>query len=266
MAGMNASDAITDIAAALRRLPLVGMLGWHDVRQRYRRSKLGPFWLTISMGVMIATIGIVFGQIFKTPMAEFFPFLASGIILWTFMSAVINEGCSSFIEAEGIIKQLPVPLFVHSLRMIWRNILMLGHNLLILPLVFISVSKQPEWVALLALPGLGLLVLNLTWLALLLGVVCTRFRDLGQIVGSALQVLFYLTPIIWMPSLLPERAGMMLLDANPVYHLLSIVRKPLLGELPSLSNWLVSLGIAVIGWLLALLFYGAYKKRIAYWL
>jgi lipopolysaccharide transport system permease protein len=61
----SVSIALSDIIAATRRYALVGMLGWQDVRQRYRRSALGPFWLTISMGVMIGTIGVVFGQIFK---------------------------------------------------------------------------------------------------------------------------------------------------------------------------------------------------------
>src|SRR5438445_6358042 len=89
-----AAVAIADITAAVKRYPLVGMLGWQDVRQRYRRSALGPFWLTISMGVMIGTIGLVFGQIFNSPMREFLPFLAIGMILWTFISSVVTEGCA----------------------------------------------------------------------------------------------------------------------------------------------------------------------------
>ncbi len=130
------STAAKDILAALGRFSLASLLGWQDVRQRYRRSALGPFWLTISMGVMIATIGIVFGQIFKSPMKEFLPFLSVGIILWGFISSVVTEGCAGFIAAEGIIKQLPIPLFVHILRMIWRNVIILGNNIVIVPLIF----------------------------------------------------------------------------------------------------------------------------------
>lgn len=242
------------------------MLGWQDVRQRYRRSALGPFWLTISMGVMIGTIGIVFGTIFKTPMQEFLPFLAAGMILWSFISSVVMEGCAGFISAEHIIKQLPIPLFVHILRMIWRNVIILLHNIVILPLVFIAVGRSVGWEALLAIPGFLLAVLNLIWIALLLGILCARYRDLPQIVGSVLQVVFYLTPIMWMPAHLPQRAGMYLLDLNPAYHLLSVVRDPLLGSLPTVVNWSVSIGTAVIGWAVAILFYGRYKRRIAYWL
>ena len=258
--------ALSDITASTKRYSLVGMLGWQDVRQRYRRSALGPFWLTISMGVMIGTIGIVFGQIFNSPMQEFLPFLAAGMILWSFVSSIITEGCLGFIAAEGIIKQLPIPLFVHILRMIWRNMLLLGHNIVIFPLVLLAVGKPIGFIAFLSIPGFFLGLVNLTWIALILGVLCARYRDLPQMVGSVLQVVFYLTPIMWMPNLLTQRAGLYLLDLNPAYHLLEIVRSPLLGQLPTVTNWAVSLALALIGWGMALAVYGRYKSRIAYWL
>lgn len=262
----STTAALKDIFAAFQRAPLVGMLGWQDVRQRYRRSALGPFWLTISMGVMIGTIGFVFGQIFQSPLDEYFPFLALGIILWSFAASVITEGCSGFISAEGIIKQLPIPLFFHILRLIWRNILILGHNIIIFPLVLIVVGKPITWLAFLSLPGFLLVLLNLAWIAFLLGILCTRYRDLPQMIGSILQVLFYLTPIMWLPSLLPERASLFLLDLNPAYHLVEVVRAPLLGQAPTVANWQVSLAIAAGGWFATAFLYSRYKGRIAYWL
>lgn len=258
--------AMSDIAAATRRMPLVGILGWQDVRQRYRRSALGPLWLTISMGVMIATIGIVFGTLFHSPMTEFLPSLASGIILWGFISTVINEGCTSFIASDAIIRQLPIPLFVHVLRMTWRNMIILGHNLLILPIVFVAVGKSIHLVMLESVVGFALLLVNLLWMALILGAACARFRDLSQIVGSVLQVVFYLTPIMWLPRSLPSSVSAYLLDLNPVYHLLEIVRAPLLGAAPSAMNWIVSGVFAVVGWVVALIFYSKFRRRIAYWL
>lgn len=266
MQGSYIGVALGDITAAIKRLSLVGMLGWQDVRHGYRRSALGPFWLTISMGVMIGTIGVVFGQIFNSPMSEFLPFLAAGIILWAFVSSVIAEGCTGFINAEGIIKQLSIPLFVHILRIIWKNALILAHNIVILPLIFLAVSKPLSLVAVLSIPGLLLVVANLAWIALILGVLSARYRDLPQIVGSILQVVFYLTPVMWMPSFLPQRAELYLLDLNPFFHILEIVRAPLLGQFPSMTNWIASFSIAVTGWFLTLVVYGRYKRRIAYWL
>jgi lipopolysaccharide transport system permease protein len=218
------------------------------------------------MGVMIGSIGVVFGQIFKSPMSEFLPFLAAGMIFWNFIFTVLNDGCTGFIVAEGIIKQVPIPLFVHILRMIWRNLLILAHNIVIFPLVLVFFGKPLSWMAFISIPGFFLVVVNVTWLALILGVVCARFRDLPQIVGSILLILFYLTPIMWMPSLLPERAGHLLLDLNPVFHLIEIVRSPLLGQMPTTMSWEVSLTLALTGWIMALAVYGRFKRRIAYWL
>jgi ABC-type polysaccharide/polyol phosphate export permease len=108
--------------------------------------------------------------------------------------------------------------------------------------------------------------MNLLWIALILGVACARFRDLPQMVGSVLQVVFYLTPIMWLPKSLPANVSAYLLDFNPAYHLLEIVRAPLLGYPPSAMNWAVSGLLAAVGWAVALLFYGHFRRRIAYWL
>ncbi|XQA68921.1 ABC transporter permease [Xanthomonas sacchari] len=266
MTWLPGAIAVSDIASALKKYQLAGLLGWQDVRQRYRRSALGPFWLTISMAVMIATIGIVFSQILKTPLQEFLPFLAVGLIVWGFISTVVNEGCGAFILSETIIKQLPIPLFVHVMRLVWRNLIILAHNIVILPLVFVAVGKPITLVSLMSVPGLLVVVLNLAWVVLLLGVVCTRYRDLPQIIANVVQVAFYLTPIMWMPTLLPRETAAYLLDFNPLYHLLELVRAPLLGNEASNADWGVSLGLMVVGWLLALAFYNRYKRRIAYWL
>jgi ABC-type polysaccharide/polyol phosphate export permease len=262
----SAVVAWQDISAAVRRYPLVGMLGWQDVKQRYRRSALGPFWLTISMGVMIATIGIVFGRIFNSPMSDFLPFLTVGMIVWTFMSSVIAEGCMGFVAAEGVIKQLPLPLFIHVLRVVWRNFLILCHNIVIFPLVLIAVGKPLSMEAFFSLFGLAVVVLNLCWVILILAVLCARYRDLPQIINSLLQVVFYLTPIMWLPNLLPQRTGVYLLTWNPLFHLIEIVRAPLLGRVVTELNWEVSFGLAIVGWAIALAVYGRYKTRIAYWL
>lgn len=266
MPNTSISGALKDIFSALQRYRLIGTLGWQDVRQRYRRSALGPFWLTISMGVMIGTIAIVFGQIFKSPFKEFLPFLAVGLILWGFISAVITEGCTGFIAADAVIKQLPIPLAVHAFRQLWRNMIILAHNIVIFPLVLLAVGKPLSIDMWLALPGFALLVVNLTWISIFLGVVCARYRDIPQIIASLMQVVFYLTPIMWLPSLLPERSGSYILDLNPFFHFLEIVRAPLLGQLPSMENWLTSIAIAIIGWFFTVVLYARYRRRIAYWL
>jgi len=255
-----------DIFTALKSYELAGVLGWQDIRQRYRRSSLGPFWLTISMGVLIGALGIVFGNLFNSPMKEFLPFLTIGLILWTLISTALNEGCTGFTAAEAMIKQISLPLFTHILRVLWRNLIIFIHNLIIYPLVLIVFWVSLPATASLAIVGLVLLMINLSWMALLLGVFCARFRDVPLIVANLLQVFFYLTPIIWMPQVLPKRANMLLLTANPFFHMIEIVRAPLLGTLPSALNWQVGILMAMAGWVFTILFYGRFRSRIAYWL
>ena len=255
-----------DIYAASKKYELAGVLGWQDIRQRYRRSSLGPFWLTISMGVLIGALGFVFSNLFSQPMKEFLPFLTIGLILWALITTVLNEGCTGFTDAEAMIKQISLPLFIHILRVLWRNLIIFAHNLVIFPFVLLVFWVPVKAIAFLSIAGLVLLIINLTWMALLLGVFCARYRDIPQIVSNLLQVFFYLTPIIWMPHLLPKRASMLLLDANPFFHLIGIVRAPLLGSLPSALNWQFSIILAVVGWFLTLLVYGRFRSRIAYWL
>lgn len=257
---------VKDVLATLSQIGLPLYLAKADIRQRYRRSILGPWWITISTGVMIACIGVIFGTIFKSPMQEFLPFLSAGLIIWGFISSTVMDATTVLIGAEAIIKQLPIPVFTHILRMIGRNLIVFFHNLLIFPIVCLCVQKGINWNIFYFILGLVILTLNLLWISLLLAVICTRFRDITQIVGSLLQIAFYVTPIIWMPSLLPARASVMLLDPNPVYHLLAIVRDPLIGLSPSLMNWLVSAGLSLIGSLFSLLLFNKYRARISYWL
>jgi lipopolysaccharide transport system permease protein len=208
----------------------------------------------------------VFGQLFKSSLDSYLPFLTAGIILWGFISTVITEGCLGFIAAEAVIKQLPIPLFVHILRLVWRNVLILGHNMVIFPIVFVLFGRSLNILALAALPGVGLMIANLCWIALILAMISARYRDLPQVVASVLQVFFYLTPIMWMPSSLPAVGGQYILILNPAYHLVEIVRAPLLGEVPTALNWEVSIALLVFGWSVAAILFGRYKTRVAYWL
>ena len=195
--------ALADIVQGARARYLWGLLGWQDIRRRYRRSILGPFWLTISMGILVAALGALYGTLLNVEIAVYVPFLALGFVIWTLISAVITEGCTAFISAESIVKQTNLPLSVHVYRMVWRNFLILCHNAAIFVVVAVVFAIWPGWTGLLALPGLVFLCLNAIWVGLLLGIVSARFRDVPPIVASVVRILFFVTPIIWMPELMP---------------------------------------------------------------
>jgi lipopolysaccharide transport system permease protein len=240
-------------------------LGWQDLKQAYRRSAIGPFWITAGMGVQIATMGIVFGLIFKTNTTDYVPFLAVSIIIWGFISSTISDSCLAFISAESIIKQVDIPFTVHVIRVLWKNALNLIHNLAILPVVFLIFGRGIDGNVLLAFPGLVLLAVNLAWMGLILAMLSARFRDMPPIVSSLLTITFYLTPIMWFPELLPGGTAHLLLGLNPFYHLLQIVRLPILGESPTIENWLLSFSFAIFGSAASAAIFRRFKSQIAYW-
>jgi lipopolysaccharide transport system permease protein len=243
------------------------MLGWQDIRQAYRRSALGPFWLTIGMAVQITTMGIVFGLIFKATIPEYLPFLATSIIFWGFISSVVNEGTLTFISSEAMMKQLDLHHFQYVMRTLWRNLISVGHNILILPFVLIIFWAFPGWSLIALVPGLIVLGLNLTWIVWLIGMLSARFRDMPPIISSVMTIAFYVTPVMWYPKLIENNSvAHMLLGLNPFYHWLQIVRLPILGEWPTFENWALSLLSAGFGWLITLIAYRKYRNMIAYWI
>lgn len=252
-----------DISAALQRWPLWVRLGWQDVLLRYRRSVLGPFWLTLSMGVMIATLGVIYGDILRLPKVQYLPFLTTGVIVWGLISALVSEGCQSFIEADWLIRQIDLPMAMFPLRVVWRNLIVFVHNLSIYLLLLLILPVPIRPAALTAVPAVIVLLINGLWCGALLGMVSARFRDLPQIVSSLLQVAFFATPIIWSADALS--GGTVLVSANPFYHLIEIVRAPLIGHPFPVRSWWIVCGISLAGWTVTVLVFRRFHRRISYW-
>jgi lipopolysaccharide transport system permease protein len=241
-------------------------LGWQDIRQSYRRSVFGQLWITIGMAVTIAAIGIVFGAIFGSPLQVFLPFIASGLIIWGLISGILNDGNNAFIAAEGMIKQLPLPKIVYVVRVVWRNIIVSAHNIVIFPVVILLVGGSTGWSLIIWPLGLFAAVLCLSGLALIFAIVASRYRDLPQIINAVLTVGFYLTPVIWIKESLGNAELVnSIVNINPFYHILSVARLPLIGQYPSVENWIWVFALAAFFWMVGLLLFRRYEKRIAYW-
>lgn len=257
--------ASLDVKEGIRRADIWLMLGWQDIRQRYRRSALGPFWLTLSTGITTVALGFVFSLLFKSPHERYFPYLAVGLVAWSLISTIMIDGCMCFIHAEATIKQIRLPFTMYACRLVWRNVAIFLHNLVIVigVMLWFGIAGS-AWAVPLVLPGLFIVLLNGLWMALTLGLICARFRDVPQIVTSGVQLVFFVTPIIWEPSLMPGRNR--IIHFNPFHHLVELVRAPLLGYVPATESWLLGIGTAVVGWLFAFALLVGYRRRIAYWL
>lgn len=254
----------TDFLRTLRAYRVWNLLALQDVRQRYRRSVLGPFWISLSAVVSIVALALVYTNIFNVAPRDYLAFLTTGFVCWFFLSGLVADSCSVFTQAESIVKQVDLPLGTHVMRMIWRNLIVFGHNLVIVALVLLYLGINPGWHLLWLLPAFGLYLATSVSLGYLLGALCTRFRDIPPIIASLLQVLFYVTPVIWPPRLL--KGNEHLLDYNPFFHYLEVLRAPMLGETPSLQTWCITASLTAAISITAWLFMRRYAWRVAYWI
>lgn len=235
-----------------------------DLRNRYRGSLLGPLWLTIATGVLVGGIGLLYGGLFGQPLESYLPYIAVSLVLWTFISTVVSEAAVLF-PGEGIIlKQLPVPATIFTTRLIYRNILAFAHNCLIVLIVFLIFPQPMQAHAIISLISLAFLIINLWWVSVVIGIVSARFRDIPPIVFSSLQILFFVTPIIWRAEDLPSR--LLFIKMNPLFHLIESVRGPLLANTVPWDSIALSACSAGVGTLVALHLMAWSRTRLVYWL
>ena len=256
--------ALRDIISGLALWRLWLRLGWNDIRQRYRRSILGPFWLTASMAIMVVALGVLYAELFHQEVSGFLPFLCVGLLVWSLISSFLTEGGTLFTGSESYIKQVSLPYSVYVYRAAWSKLIIFAHNLVIYFGALLYFQIWPGALALLAIPGLALVLFNGAVASLYIGMISARFRDVPQLINSVVQIVFFLTPIFWKPELLRGRS--FITDFNPFYHLLEIVRGPMLGSVPTSTSYLAVLGISAINVMVAGFIFVRYRSRISYWL
>jgi lipopolysaccharide transport system permease protein len=255
--------ALEDISTGFARWRLAAALARLDIRNRYRGSVLGPFWLSLSTTIMVVALGLLYSTLFTLPLGEYLPYLAVGLIVWGLVSQTVTDACESLISAEGIIRQLPLPYTVHALRCVFRNAAVAAHSLPLIVVVFAVFGHLPGPEALLSFVGLALVGANAFALAIVLGMVCARFRDIPPIVGSVLQLAFFMSPVLWKPELLGDRR--VWLPLNPFYTLMETVRGPLVeGGAPAVV-WASAIGFTLVSCALAFAFFVRFRSRIAFW-
>jgi len=255
---------LNDIVEATLNWRLWTALGWHDIRQRYRRSTIGPFWLTLSMGINIAAIGLLWSLIFNISTHDFVPHLCLGFVTWYLITGMINEGAMAFIASAGLIRQIRQPIFLYMLWTIWRNLIIFGHNFVVYLAVIVIYQVPVNANTALILVTFPLAILSVAWVPCVVGMISTRYRDIPQIVISVLNILFYVTPIIWRRDQLGARQ--FIADLNPLTHVVEMISSPLTGQPPSLLNWEATLALLILGWGFTILFFSRFRARVPYWL
>jgi lipopolysaccharide transport system permease protein len=256
---------LQDIRQSIVRWRFWTFLGWNDIAKQYRRSFVGPVWITLNTALFVVAFGFIGAQLFKMDVEDYLPYFSAGHVLFSFMSSLVNEGCGTFTGADAFLKQTPYPKLAFVLRVVWRNLIMLGHNMVIVLGVLAWSGRlggvQWPWLAL----GLMLALLSATFVVAILGVLAARFRDVPMAVSSIMQISFFVTPVMWKTEQLTERAKIVV-HFNPLASYLELLRAPLLGGVPDWSVWVSAMWSCLALVLIFVALYVAARRRIVYWL
>ena len=258
-------EGIRDFINGIKNYPIWTALAIQDIKSRYRRSFLGPFWITINMAIVILTMGPIYSLILKQNSDDYIVNLTMGFIFWGFISNSIIESCNSFRSMDNIIKQISMPFSIYLFKNVYRNLIVFVHNsIIIIPIFFLYSDQFIITInTLLFIPIIILVILNLLWMTTLLAIICTRYADVTQLVGSVMQTIFFLTPIIWTKDLLINYPW--ILKINIFYHMIESLKLSLLGwpiDTVSISILLISLSVGAI---FSLYIFSRFKKSISFW-
>ena len=260
------TTAWEDLAGGLLRSELWGRIGWLDVKRRYRRTMIGPFWSSITLAVYTGSVGLVGAGLWGQDINEYLPYLISGMIVWTLLSTIINEACTLFITGQTLFRNVNFEYSVLAYALVWRNFIIFLHNCVVYLLVVLVLKPSLLGpMILVAIPGVFLVLLNGVWIALLSGLFCLRFRDVQQIIQTAIQILMLITPIFWIADRLTGVSYFVFVTVNPIFRLIEVVRGPLLGHMPTLRGYIAVLAITAVGWSMTYVMFRLFRRRIAYW-
>ena len=255
-----------DVMDGIGAATLWSRMGWAEVRGKYRRTTLGPFWATFSLGVFVFALGAVWSTLWNVEVTEFMPYVATGMVSWTLISGIVSDGAMAYVLSHTLIKSMRFPLLILGCSVTWNHLILFSHNLLIVILAGVIFGSPVTSATLLLIPGMILIWINGIWVVTLLGLLGARFRDIHVIIATILQVMIFITPVFWTYDQLGGRMGFYLINLNVLLHYIEILRMPMLGQIPTMYSYAVVLSCTVVGWLVMFAFFSRFYRRVAYWL
>lgn len=258
------SYAWNDLRSALSNLGLLAVMVRNDFRSRYKGTALGGFWITITTLITVSGLALVYGVIFQADMRVYFPYVAIGITIWGSITLFLNEGASTFTGSAAYFTQMPVSKSFFAFKTLGRGFLTLAYRSIVIGGVLVFTGNIPD-IAAIALAFAGVLLTFWTgfWVILICGVLSARFRDLAQLIGAGATFAFFLTPVFWQTERLGDYEY--LVNLNPFFHFLHIVRGPLLGldgvAMSFMWAGVIAALVTALGWAV----FGLFARRLPYW-
>lgn len=258
------ADGLKDIKEGLYRNAIWRELVRRDLYNRTKGAWLGKWWIIIGQTAAILGIGLIYGRLFAMEIEHYLPYFATGIITWSYIISLVNEGADVFVQSKGYLTQTRFPLSVCVFRYVARNLILFAYKTSIIFAILLVFQLPVGWSAVIALLGVTLIALAGFFTGVVLGLLNARYRDVGQFVTSLSVVLFFITPVFWKADRLGDFAWVV--HYNPLYHFLSLVRSPLIGEPVSFWSFVMTGGAIAILAVVASAVYRIYGREVVYWL
>lgn len=263
--GARTRAAVGDVAEGIRRWRSWTYLAVETVKNQYRRTVIGPWWLTLQTGALVVGLALLFGTLFHQSLHEFIPYVGGGFIGYTLLAGLTAKGADVFVNNAGTLLSTRQPLSMLVFQAVCVDLLQFAHNLIIVA-AFVALGLVPVTpLLLLIVPAVLIISLNGVAIGLWLGPTVARFRDVGPLVAAVLQVMIFFTPVFWRLDDISGAGRGALVGWNPFIYLLGLFRDPLLGIPPSVSVWLGVLVVTGLNILLAAWVFTRWRSRLPYW-
>jgi ABC-type polysaccharide/polyol phosphate export permease len=259
------SSGATDMIEGAQQWRLWYLIGSSEMRRRYARSRLGQLWIILSSTIAVSSIGLVWSYLWAQPVREILPYIAVGLVVWQFISAILIESTTLLPANIRYFHNQYLPTSTIVFALAFRHSATFLLNLIFPLLLSLALGLRPSSSAFFAIPGVVLTLIWCLWMSSMLSILCTRYRDIIQVVNNLVQVAIFLTPVLWMPELLSTRSQD-LLPWNPFAVFVAIVRDPLLGRHVSGAYWLSAVMFSLGGFCASLPLLGRGRRHIVYWI
>lgn len=271
-AGAQESDLVSRIAAgasefreAIQNWRVWHLMGSSEIRKRFARSRLGHMWVVLTTATTFSAMAVVWAVLWRVPLAQMLPYVAWSFVAWFYISGTIQESTECISANKGYLINQYMPPTNIILSVVYKNGIIFAMNTIIPIAISLWFGIIPGPSVLFVIFGIIIAVIFATSSAVIISIVCTRFRDLVQIILAVMQIMFYLTPILWKPEQIPQ-GTQWLVFANPLASILSLVRDPLLGRPVASEAWIIAVTTTALMAIAALSLLGTYRRRLIYWL
>lgn len=253
-----------DLRAGISQTRLWMYLAKREIARQYDRTAMGVLWIPINVLLHVGILGLVYSAVLGGS-KNYFAYFALSYSIWTTFGRTLSEGSTLWNGSGKYILQFSTPISMFIAKSVYKLILIFSLSLPVGFAIALFAGARPGVSVLLFIPGMIVYFANITWLITIMSIVALRFRDFSRFVPNIVFIVYLTTPILWQIDRLPEDKQW-IAQINPVYHLISLVREPLLGSSASATSWIICIAGAIVGNLLAVIVLRAFRWRIPLWL